>query len=155
MLTDYSDLENEIKDAPEPKILPRGTEVRARIINVRGGISGKNDAQWYQPVFDVPGDPMVMEFNDFFWDLKDRDKLNPKQAQRALHSFQRFAAAFNIDYSRPFSWEDDLVGLEGWVILGVKKDDEYGDKNTVSKYVAGQLDSSQLTPVSEEDDAPF
>lgn len=137
-LTDYSDLEKEIDDAPEPKILPRGSEVLARIIAVNEGVSDKNGAQWYMPIFDVPGDPMVIEFNDFFWDLADRDKLDPKAAQRAVYKFQKFAQAVNLDYSRPFSWMDDLVGLEGWVILGVKKDDEYGDKNNVSKYVAGK-----------------
>jgi len=137
-LTDYSDLEQEISDAPEPKILARGSEVKARIIAVRSGVSDKNNAKWYQPTFDVPDDPMVVEFNDFFWDLADRDKIDPKQVQRGLHKFQKFATAFGIDYSRPFDWETDLIGLEGWVILGVKKDDEYGDKNSVSKYVAGK-----------------
>jgi hypothetical protein len=52
-----------------------------------------------------------------------------------MYRFKQFATAFGLDYSRPFSWEDDLVGLEGWVILGVKKSDEYGDQNNVSKYV--------------------
>ena len=134
-LADYSDLEKEIADAPEPKVLPRGSEVKARIINVREGISDKNDAQWYMPVFDVPADPMVVEFNDFFWDLLDRDKLDPKQQARSMRKFKTFAEAFGLDYSRPFSWTDDLIGLEGWVILGVRKSDEYGDQNTVSKYV--------------------
>ena len=138
MLTDYSDLEKEIGEAPELKILPRGTEVKARIIAVQEGISSKNDAQWYQPVFDVPTEPLSMEFNDFFWDLADRDKLDEKSKARALRKFKDFAAAFDLDYSKPFRWTDDLIGLEGWVILGVKKDDEYGDKNTVSKYVAGK-----------------
>ena len=137
-LTDYSDLEKEIEGAPEPKILPRGSEVKARIINVREGISDKNGAQWYMPTYDVPDDPMVIEFNDFFWDLADRDKLDPKSAQRALYKFQKFATAMGLDYSCPFSWMDDLPGLEGWMILGVRKSDEYGDQNTVSKYVAGR-----------------
>ncbi len=136
-LTDYSDMEDEIKDAPEPKVLPRGTEVKARIISVRTGISDKNDCRWYQPVFDVPGDAMVVEFNDFMWEL-DRDKLDDKQFAKAMDRFRNFAAAFNIDYSRPFSWEDDLNGKEGWIILGFKKDDEFGDKNTVNKYVLGK-----------------
>ncbi len=136
-LSDYSDLEKEISSAPEPKTLPRGAEVRARIIAVRTGVSDKNGATWYQPVFDVPDDPMVSEFNAFFWDLSDRDKLDAKQAARNMNAFKNFAAAFHLDYSKPFSWEDDLVGLTGWVILGIKKSDEYGDQNTVSKYVAG------------------
>ena len=134
-LVDYSDLEQEIRDAPEPKILPRGSEVKARIINVREGISEKNNAQWYSPVFDVPSDPLVSEFNGFFWDLADRDKLDAKQDARNIAEFKKFAACFDLDYSRPFEWESDLIGLEGWIILGVKKSDEYGDQNTVSKYV--------------------
>ena len=137
-LTDYSDLEGQIKDAPEPKTLPRGAEVKARIISVREGISDKNGAQWYSPVFDVPSDPMVIEFNDFFWDLADRDKLTEKEFQRSVRKFKLFAEAIGLDYSRPFSWTDDLVGMECWVILGVKKSDEYGDQNTVSKYITGK-----------------
>jgi len=134
-MSDYSDLESEIGSAPEPRILNPNTEVKARIVSVRSGISDKNDCTWYQPVFDVPEDPMVTEFNDFFWEL-DRSKLTPKQFQRELFKFKQFAGAFNIDYSRPFSWEDDLPGKEGWVIVGVKKSEEYGDQNSVKKYIA-------------------
>jgi len=133
-LTDYSDMEQEINDAQEPKILPAGTEANFRIISVRSGISDKNDCTWYQPVFDIPDDPMVIEFNDFFWEL-DREKLDLKQFARALNDFRNFAAAIDLDYSRPFSWEDDLIGMTGWAILGVKKDDTYGDSNTIKKYV--------------------
>jgi hypothetical protein len=135
-LTDYSDFEKDIKDAPAPKTLPKGTEVKARIIKVRSGISEESGAQWYSPVFDVPKDPTVIEFNDFFWDLTDRDKLDDKQFQRGLHQFKTFALAFGIDFSRPFDWEDDLPGKEGWLIVGVKKSDEYGDRNSVSKYLS-------------------
>jgi len=137
-LTDYSDLEKEIEDAPELTILPRGKEVKARIISVNSGISDKNDATWYMPTFDVPAVPLCKEFKDFFWDLADRDKLDDKAAARALSKFKNFAKCFDIDYSRPFDWEDDLEGKEGDVILGVKKDDEYGDQNTISKYVVGK-----------------
>lgn len=134
-LTDYSDIEKEILDAPEPKILPAGVEVKARIIAVRGGVSDKNDAQWYSPVFDVPADPMVTEFNGFFWDLIDRDKLTAKEYERTKFQFSQFIKAFGIDLSRPFSWEDDLPGKEGWIITGIKKSEEYGDQNTVKKFV--------------------
>ena len=135
-LTDYSNLEKEIENVPDPKVLPRGTEVKARIINVRDGISDKNNAQWYQPVFDVPNEPLAMEFSDFFWDLSDRDKLDEKSGIRAMRKFKMFAEAFGIDYSKPFSWTDDLVGKEGWVILGIRKSEEYGDQNTVQKYMS-------------------
>ena len=136
MLTDYSDLEKEIDDAPEPTTLPKGSEVKARIILVRTGVSDKNGATWYTPVFDVPKEPLAKEFNAFFWDLKDRNKLEDKQAAGALRDFKNFAQAFGIDYSKPFSWEDDLIGLEGWLIVGIRISDDYGVQNTVSKYLA-------------------
>lgn len=138
MLTDYSNMEKEIANAEEPKMLPKGSEVKARIIAVRTGVSEKNDAKWFTPVFDVPSEPLAMEFSDFFWDLCDRDKLDAKAFARNLTKFKNFAAAFGLDYSKPFDLEDDLIGLEGWVILGVKKSDEYGDQNSVSKYMAGK-----------------
>lgn len=134
-LTDYSDMEQEITDAPVPKVLKAGEEVEARITTVRSGTSDKNEATWFTPVFDVPSDPMVMEFNDFFWDLADRDKLTEKDFQRSLDKFRNFAQAFGIDYARPFDWEDDLPGLTGWLIVGVRKSDDYGNQNTVRKYV--------------------
>ena len=134
-LSDYSSLEKEISNAPEPKILPKGSEVKARIITVRNGISEKNGAQWYSVVFDIPSEPLAREFNGFFWDLADLSKLEEKAGLGALRGFKNFASAFGVDYSKPFSWEDDLIGLEGWVILGVKKSDEYEDQNTVSKYL--------------------
>ena len=136
-LSDYTNLEEEISDAPEPKILRAGAEVKARIISVRSGVSEKNDCAWYMPVFDVPDDPMVMEFNDFMWEL-DQSHLTKKQFQREMYKFKQFATAFDIDYSRPFSWEDDLPGKEGWLIVGVQKSDEYGDQNRVKKYIAGR-----------------
>lgn len=152
-LADYSDLEKEIASAPEPKTLPRGAEVKIRIVGVRSGISDKNDCIWYQPIFDVPDDPMVSEFNDFLWDLIDaRSKLDEKQKARNMNRFKNFAAAMGLDYSKPFNWEDDLVGLTGYVIVGVKKSDEYGDQNTVSKYVAGAKGSKAIT---EDGDIPF
>ena len=137
MLSDYSDLENEIVESEEPKILPRGAEVKARIIKVNAGVSDKNGARWYMPVFDVPDDPMVMEFKDFFWELSDKDKIDPKQFQRSLNKFKRFASSFDLDFTRPFDWEDDLIDLSGYIITGIKKDDEYGDQNSVAKYVVG------------------
>lgn len=137
-LSDYSNLEKQIEDAPEPKVLPKGSEVKARIITVREGVSEKNGVQWYQPVFDVPSEPLAQEFNDFFWDLTDIDKLDEKSQARSLRKFKLFASAFDIDYTEPFDWIDDFPGKEGWVILGVKKSEEYGEQNSVSKYVMGR-----------------
>lgn len=152
-LSDYSDMESEISNAPDPEILKRGEEVKARIISVKSGISEKNNAGYFMPNFDVPDRPTVKSFNTFFWDLADKSKLTPKQIAQTLAAFKNFAACFGIDYSRPFSWEDDLPGKTGWIIAGVQKDDQYGDKNTISKYVVGAGPARKVA--SADDDIPF
>lgn len=157
-LTDYSSMEGEIRNAPEPKILPKGKEVKVRIIQVRSGISEKeasNGARWYSPVMDVPDDPMVKEFNTFLWDPLTQDKLSdPKQKARNLDTFKKFIQCFKIDLSKPFDWETDLVGKTGWIITGIQTDDQYGDKNTVSKYVTGPAGAPGKSAAAATDEEP-
>ena len=158
MLTDYSSMEGEITNAPEATVLKKGTEVRARIIGVRSGISESenyNGISWFSVSFDAPNEPLAKEFNDFFWDLADREKLSEKDQARALRKFRNFAEAFSIDYSRPFSWEDDLPGHSGWLIVGVKKSDEYGEQNTVQKYLAPQGHTAASPAPRGVDEPPF
>jgi hypothetical protein len=135
-LIDYSDMEQEILESQEPIVLPKGTQVKVRIIQVRQGTSEKNDNDYLMPLYEVLGEgmEMVKEVSDFLWVL-DKENLSTKEYARALDQFKKFAKCFGIDLSRSFDPEEDLVGLEGWVILGLKKSDEYGEQNTVSKYV--------------------
>jgi hypothetical protein len=135
-LIDYSDLEQEINDAQEPIALPKGTEVKVRIIQVRIGTSEKSGADYFIPILEALGDGMerVKEISDFLWAL-DKENLTSKEYDRALYQFKKFAKCFGIDLSRPFDPEENLVGLEGWIIVGLKKSDEYGEQNNVSKYI--------------------
>lgn len=157
-MTDYSSLEKEIKEAPEPTVLKKGTEVKARIISVRTGVVEKEDSDYYgisyfSVVFDAPNEPLAKEFSDFFWDLAGlKEMVNEKQYLAALRHFHNFADAFGVDYSRPFSIEDDLPGKEGWLIVGIKKSDEYGDQNTVQKYLSPN--SGAATPKTSADEGP-
>lgn len=141
-LTDYSKLEKEIQEAPDMEILPARTEAKLRIVKVDSGVvddeqKTTHGAEYHSITFDVPSEVNCPMFNHFMWDLNSRDKIDPKQYQAALRGFREFAEAFNIDYSRPFDWEEDLPGLEGWAILKVVKDKtgEYPDKNGVMKFI--------------------
>ena len=135
-LIDYSDMEQEIQNALEPTVLPKGTEVKVRIIQVRQGTSEKSGNDYLMPLYEVLGDgmEMVKEVSDFLWVL-DKEALSTKEYARALDQFKKFAKCFGIDLSRPFDPEEDLVGLEGWIIVGLRKSDEYGEQNNVSKYI--------------------
>jgi len=143
-LTDYSSMEKEITNVPEPVTIKKGVEVKARIISVRTGIVEKEESDYvglsyFSVSYDVPSEPLSKEFNDFFWDLVDIEKLrniSEKTALGAIRHFRTFAEAFGLDYGRPFDLEDDLPGKEGWLIVGIKKSDEYGEQNTVQKYIS-------------------
>jgi hypothetical protein len=161
-LVDYSSMEDEIKNAQAPKVLPDNTEAELRIIAVNSGVSEKNGCKYYQLVFDIPAEPMAKDFQGFFWDLIDaQEKITDKQRERNKYEFENFRTAFGIDISKPFSWEDDLVGRTGRAILGIKRDSQYGDKNTVKKFVHGPASgpSKQTTGLDpyavNKDDIPF
>jgi hypothetical protein len=142
-LMDFSSVEKEIQDAPAPHILPKGTEAQVRIIGVNEGVSDKNNSRWFMPRFDVPADPMAKEFNAFFWNPLDNSKLDEKQKQQNNYNFGQFVKCFGIDL-KSFDFES-LAGKKGWAILGVQKDDEYGDKNTISKYIVPQAGTATKT----------
>lgn len=133
-LVDYSEYEEEIMNAPEPIVLPRGSEVKLRIVNHQ---EGEGDyGTWHRLVFDIPSEPLAKEIGKFVSDPAQAKGAPENIKQKIFRGFGYFVKCFDIDISR-FDW-DNLIGLEGWAILGVKKDDEYGDQNTVSKFVAGK-----------------
>ena len=133
-MLDLTGIMDDIEGAEEPTIAEPGEEYKLRIISVRGGIAGKTECEYFSPVYEVVDAPMVKEFSDFFW-VPDREKLSEKQYARACYALKVFASAFEIDLTRPIDYEDDLPGCEGWAILGSKKDEQYGDQNTVRKYI--------------------
>ena len=158
-LTDYSSMESEIRNAPEPKVLPKGKEVKARIVSVSSGNSEKyGGALWHNVTFDVPSDPTIREFKMFQWDPVDRDRVIAVDAQqwsRALDQFNKFTKCFGIDLSKPFDWESDLPGKTGWVIGGNPTSDDYGDKGTIGKFVVSPPAAGGKAAAGTSDDIPF
>jgi hypothetical protein len=159
MLTDYSSMENEIKNAPEPTAIKKGTEVRARIIGVRTGeVEKEGDYTgfaYFSVSYDAPDEPLAKEFSDFFWDLSNRSKMSEKDFMNALRKFRTFAEAFGLDYSKPFDLEDELPGKVGWLITGKPKEsDEYGLQTTVSKYIGAPANAGS-GPAPNLGEAPF
>lgn len=133
-MLDLTGIKDDIENAEEPKVLDAGEEVKLRIITVNVG-EDKNNNPYFMPVFEVPDEPMAKEFSDFF--SIPRKDMKEKDYKRALYKIKVFAQAFDIDLGRPIDYEDDLPGCEGWAILGVRKSDEYGEQNTIRKYIAG------------------
>lgn len=132
-MLDLTQMQDEIEDSQEPTVADSGTEAKLRIVGVNSDYD-KNDNEYFMPLFEVTDAPMVKEFSDFFH-VPNRDKLTPKQYARSLNKIKNFTKAFGIDISRPIDYEDDLPGHTGWAILGARKDDEYGEQNTIRRYI--------------------
>ena len=125
---------DEIEGAEEPTVAEAGEEYKLCIISVREG-TDKNGLDYFAPLYEVVGAPMVKEFGGFLH-VPNKDLMTEKQYKRSLYAIKVFAACFGLDLSRPVDYEDDLPGLEGWAILGSKEDDVYGEQNTIRKYIS-------------------
>jgi len=140
-LLDLTGMIDEIEDAPEPTVADSGTEHKLRIISCRGGEAhSKNsgrDCEYISPVFEVPDAPLVKEFSTFLW-IPEKKKLTEKDYARALSDFRIFIKCFGIDISQAFEYQDHLPGHVGWAILGIKDNDEYGEQNTIRKFILPQ-----------------
>lgn len=132
------DLTNQnIADTPEPVVMPADSEVKLRVIEAKyREEEGKNNGLPFMMVrFEVVGEPLAKEVSKFFG-MPD-NRLEPKKNEGNKRAMKHFGEAFGVDFNRPFE-DEDLVGLEGWVILGVDNTNEqYGEQNYIKRFVTG------------------
>lgn len=126
---------------PDQHLLEDNQEYSAQVIKAEIGESGdhaKTAGQKYLRVsFKATDEPDSRPFNDIFmlpFPGLDQDQFNMRG--RRLRDFLR---AFQFDYTS--GWNiitetDQLVGLEGSVVVRVRSDEKYGDQNEVKSYVA-------------------
>ena len=100
-MTDYSSLEKEIKDAPEPVVLKKGTEVKARIIAVgcackRGQHAGQAKQYEHKYRYDLILFQDLSPFNNEI-SKKQRGSLRRRQAglQRASPDISLLGSLFH------------------------------------------------------------
>lgn len=124
-------LDLNLGDAVEPKAVDPDREYKIRISEVRSD-EDKNGNPYLLPRFEIPDEPASKDFTKFL--SVPRDGMTPKQLNTAKWRISEFLQAFGRDPSLPFSPED-LVGLEGWAILGREETEEYGEQNFVRKFI--------------------
>lgn len=118
----------------ELDVLAEGTEAELKIIGMRTG-TDKNGNDYISVMFETLGyGENVRDFSRFIG--LPGDKRTAKENVSAMSLLSKFAKAFGIDLSSPFS-EDDVVGKRGWAILGIEKDQDGEPVNKVNKFVTG------------------
>ena len=124
-------LDMNLGDAVEPTVVPAGEEYKLRIMSAPVD-NDKNGAPYMRPIFEIPDVPTSKAFSDFL--RIPHPGLSPKEMNDAKWRMTLFLQCFGMDPARPLDPEE-LKGREGWAILGTK-DDDYGESNTVRKYIA-------------------
>ena len=118
----------------ELDVLAEGTEAELKIIGLRSG-TDKNGNQYISPMFEVLGyGENVRDFSRYIG--LPGEGRTAKENVSAMGMVSKFAKAFGIDLSSPFS-EEDVVGKRGWAILGIEKDQDGEPVNKVNKFITG------------------
>jgi len=131
----YVDLPDS-EDLPELKLLDDGREIKLRIKKAESGTS-KNNVPRLEIVVEDPSDPLVddmyLYINMPSPTLREEDE---KKYVKTVKYLKDFLECFGINSAQGFDTED-LVGAEGWCIVGVE---EYEGRrsNRVKSYVKGR-----------------
>lgn len=122
-------LDMDFSDVVEPRVAAADTEYKLRILDVKEG-TDKNGNPYLMPRFEVVDEVGVKDFS-YFLGLPGAH-MDAKRLNNAKYKLKTFMDAFGIEYSSdPADW----VGLEGWAILGVENNDQYGDQNFIKRFV--------------------
>ena len=124
-----------LDDTVEPTTLPKGEEAKLRVISFKQD-KDKNGNNYIMPFFESTEDPYCKEFGDYI--PLPHDGMSPKELNKAKIRLAHFATAFGIDFSREVDPKEDIIGNEGWAILGMGTDMDDLPVNKISKYVVGK-----------------
>ncbi len=134
MPTNIIDLtDTNLDDAQEPVVVEGDQEYKLRIIDCKVD-TNKNGAPYILPRFEIVDEPLSKEFTKYL--PLPHNEMTEKKLNTTKLNLKRFFDAVGIDPNGPINTED-LIGLEGWAILGVETDDQYGDQNYIKRFVAG------------------
>ena len=123
-------LDVDTSGAVEPKAVPAG-EYKVRWIGGSTGIN-KNNNPYFQPLFEVPSEANSKSFTDYI--PLPHEGMTEKEHNDALWRMDCFKKCFGYKQKDKINLQEDPP-KEGWMILGIKDDPEYGEQNTRKKYI--------------------
>lgn len=128
-IIDLSD--QDVMNTPDPIVMDADSEVQLRIIACDHK-NNKDGNPYILPRMEVIDEPLAKEVTKYLG--LPHPGMDEKQLMRAKNALKHFFNAFDV----PEKFDpEDLVGMEGWAILGVEESDEYGESNYVKRFVTG------------------
>jgi len=126
-------LDINLDDAVEPTAVPGDQEYKLRITDMREA-NDKNGQPYILPRFEIIGEPTTKEFTKFL--RLPNDEQNEKQKNSTKWGLKVFFDTFDINSSTANT--NEMIGQEGWAILGQEETEEWGEQNFVKKFVVGK-----------------
>ena len=122
MILDYN-----LEDVPELKAVAPG-EYSLTIINVEEKIdkNGNPGILVVMKIVDEDAKPVIT------WLSLPKDDEEAEVRDNKLRNLKRFLECFSLTLPLEVS---DMVGSEGWVILQLKDNEEYGEQNKIKKFL--------------------
>lgn len=127
------------ENSQEPTAVPADQEYKLRIVDVKTDLStptglptDKNGNYYLLPRFEIIDEPLAKEFTRFIG--LPHEGMDEKKKNSTGYALKTFLAAFDLD-SRSISDPTDMVGAEGWAILGLEETEQYGEQNYVKKFI--------------------
>ena len=128
-----------LDDVQEPTAVPGDSEYKLMIVDVKTDPStanglpvNKNGDSYLLPRFEIVGEPAAKELTRYFG--LPNAGMNDKQRNAAGWQLKQFLNAFDLDPNQ-LADPNDLVGAEGWAILGLEESDQWGEQNFVKKFI--------------------
>lgn len=123
-----------LDDIPELRILPAGSEVKLRILDVKIEPDKSGDLMMKLRT-DISDEPMTKEV---YWTCHfPKGTMSEGRIFILKKELGSFCAAYEIS-TEADNDTADWLGKEGWAILGVESDAKYGDKNIVNRWLKQQ-----------------
>lgn len=122
-------LDMNFDDVVEPTVAAADAEYKLRILDVKEG-TNKNGEPYLMPRFEVCDVVGAKDFTKYFG--LPSSSMDAKKLNSVKYGLKIFMDAFSLEYaSDPSDW----VGAEGWAILGVEENEQYGPQNYIKKFV--------------------
>lgn len=127
-------LDLNVSDTFEPKVYEADKEVRLRVTAAKLG-SKKDDssAQRIEVTLADPSDDTVKDI--FLYLSVPKPDTDRKKANDMKIRIRDFYIWCGLDPSSMINIDTDLMGCEGWAIVGLDDSAEFGKRNTLKRFV--------------------
>jgi len=122
-------LDMNFDDVVEPRAVAPDKEYKLRILEVREG-TDKNGNTYLMPRFEILDEVGAKDFT-YFMGLPN-DQMDAKRLNTTKYKIKNFVEAFGLGND-----VSDWQGSEGWAILGLEENEQWGEQNFIKKFVKG------------------